>query len=208
MNESDYREHHQRCPLAATSKAHSSSEEPLKMNDDNYEPTNQDRNGNAPKRPRRRSWSDDEKRVILSEAELSSVSAAAKKYDIAPSQVFAWRERCFGSRKCAGNTTRTDPLAKIQTLEQLETAIVSKLLAELQHNKTSAYNASCAFANLVNCSSKFAQLKSELEVNSQPNPLEVGHEEDSYDREMEREAERMLLELVKTKNDWNSGRRV
>ncbi|TPG41025.1 transposase [Sphingomonas koreensis] len=53
---------------------------------------------------RRRRWSDEEKLRILEAASMPGVSvrAVARRHDVAPSQIYDWRKKLFGSVAVSG----------------------------------------------------------------------------------------------------------
>ncbi|HEY9788732.1 MAG TPA: hypothetical protein V6D17_25310 [Candidatus Obscuribacterales bacterium] len=87
--------------------------------------------------------------------------------------------------------------------------IIAKLRTELKQDKTTAYNAACTLANLVNSADKLSQLRAEVITRfEQATPNSIQIDESPIDLAVEREAEKMLIALVKMKKDCNSGYRV
>jgi len=162
----------------------------------------------------RRFFSDDDKRMILQEAQESgmSMSAIAKKHGLTASQLFKWRVKFYGSQRIESKAIEgpLTPSAKLQAtlmrIDKFENEIMApvfkRTMCDLKADRLPAHQASCALANLGSAFSKITALKlavfDQLEaIGYVEPPPEKRPEEEHLDYLVEREAERVLLHLVK-----------
>ena len=168
----------------------------------------------SPKKHRRR-WSDHQKTEILASAKILGISGAARHYGIAPSLLFAWAKDLR-----AGNAAHTieditqpgcyrNALARIDELaEQLKYA-GSKLLEALQTGQATPYSSTIGLSSIAAALDKIMKLRFDTmdklknAIASEDAMLKEKQTEESseidYSYEVEREAERMLLHIVKSR---------
>jgi transposase-like protein len=168
----------------------------------------------VPASRKRRFWSFDSKLAMLAEAQQFSFAAVAAKYGIQASQLYRWRVEFEGkplfrggnSRPCSDatddpNSVFEDHLAQVQELEALRAATVDKLCSELKEKKISGYNASCALQNVITGTARIIALKDAVTEKLQSIPeVEPERELEEWENpplEVRREAEKMLVELIK-----------
>ncbi len=100
----------------------------------------------------------------------------------------------------------TDTMARVgraqSRIEEIETFVFDTVLTELKEKKISAYNASIAYANLINSACKLQRLKLEIldrltghpRVENTPESCDEGTKES--DRELRRFAEKLLVQMA------------
>jgi transposase-like protein len=160
---------------------------------------------------RRRHWSLSDKRRIVEETEIAGVSSIARAHKVNSSQIFSWRKSLFGSRRidCTGVHTQMqsgeirDSLSRINMLLKIVGSASQQLLSESESKRQPIYNLSSAVNNLASATCKLEEQRLVLSdklarATLEEQQLEVKPEID-YPAEVEREAEKLLLHLVRTR---------
>jgi transposase-like protein len=170
----------------------------------------------------RRSWSKEKKLAMLTEALDTSISAVARKYDIRPALLFVWRRQLnidVQNQSSISNISKSSSTTSLPTLQneykkliKIQSALSAKLKRDLLNDTISSYAAGSTLINLYNGMTKLEALQNEMpdELDSQrPNQLSKGNqvitlEAQSRQREIQRMAERALVELEKYRIERNN----
>lgn len=156
----------------------------------------------------RRRWSESEKLAILKVADESSFSEAARQNQITTGLIFQWRKQLQGAAPIDAGIFEPEPeliaaLArndkKLNKIDQLST----KLLADLDSGKLTAYNGANAYASLTKAfttvqSQRFEimdRLISMIATDDQRNDDFCS--KTTIDFDVEREAERVCYAMIK-----------
>lgn len=167
----------------------------------------------------RRSWAKEKKLTMLTEARDTSISAVARKYNIRPALLFVWRRQLNIGVRNQSNISKSSSTTSQPTLQneykkliKIQAALSAKLKRDLLNDTISSYAAGSTLINLYNGMTKLEALQNEMpdELDSQrPNHLSKGDqvitlEAQSRQREIQRMAERALVELEKYRIDRNN----
>lgn len=116
----------------------------------------------------KRAFSNDDKNRMVREAEAQGFTSIAKKYSVAPGQLYTWRKRSRAVPPPETKPTASimeelrQSAAKVYRLEELQRLSLEKTIADIAAGKISAYNASTALTNIVNSNIKLEEKKQEV----------------------------------------------
>ena len=158
---------------------------------------------------KRRHWSFAEKQEILKLAEATSVSEAARRHGIGANIIFLWRRQLMDSTKNSSSNLQEElelnkALKRINKMDkQFETAS-DKLLTGLKNGSISAYSAAVGLSSLGGTFGKLITLRldlvDKLKAYAAVQKAEASSDiENEYADEMQREAERIVLHIVKSR---------